>query len=626
MIKEPMQFFLSRKILIRAFICCVLAMIPFPDLENQIYDLQMRVRGYNPFAKSSDVVIVEINKEEFEELKRIFDPDAKDRAQKNHGTWFEKFESIRDQFFWNDSTMEAVLRRLLEQNPRFLLVNFFYSESLVHLRDQAELKRLVRDHRVIWASHFDVDQKFIKPAAELTGSENYGFINLQPDVDGVVRRAHLIYQNHASLPFRALVDKPQNLPQNIPLTVPFLINYAGRSGSIPTCRVTDIFHANNNPQCGSFTNRNIIFSPVGNAIMGADHFLTPIGSLSRAEILANILLTAIKEKAVYTAHYYYIIFAVFLHILLLGWAILNRAATFHVLLAFNLLFTECVLATLSIAFVRLHIPLLPFAGATFTSYIVFVWLKFGQQEQKRWQAHNRAQSLKELDEYKSNFISLMSHDLKTPIAKIQALTERLAREALSLTSDQKLILAGIQKSNDELTKYILSILNFQKIETKELALNKKSHDINALIDEICDRLQALASEKNIQIQKDLEPMFLTEFDDTLIRQVLNNLIENAIKYNAVGTEIRVKSEDQGEFIVVSVKDNGQGIGEEEQSRLFKKFSRKEKLTAERVKGTGLGLYLCKYFIELHGGHIEYSSTPGAGSEFRFFLPVASASE
>jgi two-component system, OmpR family, phosphate regulon sensor histidine kinase PhoR len=616
-----MSSYFSRRVLVRTLVCCLLGLVPFPELENQIFDLKMRVRGNHHLAQVKDIVIVEINKDDFDEMKKTFDKFGAERLQKNHGTWFEKFEALRDQFFWNDAVTYSILDKLLSQDPHFVLVGLFYSESVVHLQNQPELQRLARDPRVLWGSSFDVDKKFSKPAAELTGSENYGFINLQTDSDNTVRRAYLVDNSHASLPFRALLEKPDSLQWSAPLTESFLVNYAGRAGTIPTCRVTELFFANTNPSCQNLKDKYVILAPVGNAIAGVNTFSTPIGPMSRAEILANILLTAKYQTALIPVSNYFLIVVIFLHVLLLGNAILYRTALYQFVLIFNLLFSEGLLATLSLAWFRLQFPLLPFVFSTLACYIVFVWLKFADQEQLRWQALNRAQYLKELDEYKSNFISLMSHDLKTPIAKVQALTERLAREALSLSDEQKLILKGIQKSNDELAKYILGILNFQKIESQAVTLVRKSHDINILIDEVLDRLETLAQDKGVVLQKNLEPMFLLEFDEQLIKQVLNNLVENAIKYNSSGTQVIVTSEDLGDFIKISVKDNGSGIGAEDQARLFQKFSRQEKLTAERVKGTGLGLYLCKYFIELHGGRIEYESKENIGTEFRFFLPV-----
>ena len=200
--------------------------------------------------------------------------------------------------------------------------------------------------------------------------------------------------------------------------------------------------------------------------------------------------------------------------------------------------------------------------------------------------------------------------------------ERINREATGLNNENRTILDAIQRSNEELAQYIVSILNYQKVESQELILNPKSNDINLLIEEVIERLEPLAVEKKIQIEKELEPLFAIEFDEKLIKQVLNNIIENAIKYNMEHTIVTVRSQELGDFLKITVCDNGIGIPEEQRSRLFKKFSRIDKGTAERVKGTGLGLYLAKYFIELHGGRIEFSSEVGQGSRFDFYLPLS----
>jgi signal transduction histidine kinase len=273
-------------------------------------------------------------------------------------------------------------------------------------------------------------------------------------------------------------------------------------------------------------------------------------------------------------------------------------------------------------FFSLQLPLVPFVIGTAAAYLASLWLKYAQQESKRWQAEKKNQYLRELDELKSNFLSLMSHDLKTPIAKVQALTERLAREAKTLSAEQKEILSSIQRSNEELGHYILSILNFQRIESQEIKLHKKSHDINLLVEEVVQRLATLSQDKGVEVRLELEPMFPLELDEQLIKQVLSNLIDNAIKYNKPGTVVTVRSADLSDFVEVVVEDDGVGIEPKQMDRLFKKFSRSEKGTSERVKGTGLGLYLAKYFIELHGGEIGVESEPGKGTRFRFQLPVS----
>lgn len=609
----------SRKILLRALIATFVALLPFPDWENQLYDQKLMLTRKIAPVMVKDTIILDLTKEDFEELKRRFYKKSPLTTYGTSNFLYERFEELRNQFLWNDAVYEAALRRILRENPKSLLVTQFIGESLVSLQDKPALQRLVRDPRVLWASQFDADNKVVKPAPQLTGRENYGFLNLSQDADGVVRRFQLISANHASLPFRALSNEYSKLQVSKFLTTPQLIAYAGKAGTVPSCRLLDLFEKNGN--CPSLTDKYVFLAPTPATVAGGNLYQTPVGPLSRAEILANILLTA-KNHAQFVPVSAWLLFLLLLtQAYGFGYVILNRPAEKQLIYAASILFADAVLVILALPLLGLHVPYLPFFIGLFAAYFTFLWMKFGKEENRRWEAEKRAEYLRELDELKSNFLSLMSHDLKTPIAKIQALTERLNREAKELGPAQKDILAAISRANDELSQYIVSILNFQKVESQELRLNLKSNDINILIEEVVERLRALAEEKNIILETELEPMFAAEFDEQFIRQVLTNLIDNAIKYNPNGTRVLVRSLDDGESLVVTVEDNGAGISEEQKTRLFQKFSRAEIGTSERVKGTGLGLYLAKYFIELHGGAIDAESLEGEGTKFSFRLPI-----
>ncbi len=612
---------ISRKMLLRALVSTVVALVPFPEWENQIYDHKLLLTRHLAPVYVSEVIVLDMSKSDFEELKQRFSIARGGPKDDTSALLYDRFEQLRNQFLWNDSVYEAVLRRILSEKPASLLVTQFIGESLVSLQDRPSLQQLVRDPRVIWASEFDADNKLVKPAPQLTGRENYGFLNLTPDSDGVVRRFHLVNANHASLPFRALANDYEKLPEFTPLTQPQLIAYAGTAGTVPSCRLLDLFEKNRT--CPSLTGKYVFLAPTPATVAGGNLYHTPVGALSRAEVLANILLTAKEKSHFVPVKTWVLFFLVLLQAYGFGYMILKRPPERQLLYAVVTLLGDALLITAALPFLGLQIPFLPFVVGLLAAYFMFLWMKFGQEERRRWKAEKRAEYLRELDELKSNFLSLMSHDLKTPIAKVQALTERLNREASALGPAQKDILHAISRSNDELAQYIVSILNFQKIESQELRVQLKSNDINVLIEETVERLRELAEEKNILFEKELEPMFAAEFDEQLIRQVLTNLIDNAIKYNPAGTRVLIRSQDEGDFLAVSVEDNGAGIDDETKVRLFQKFSRKEKGTAERVKGTGLGLYLSKYFIELHGGTIGVESAPGKGTKFRFRLPVKS---
>jgi signal transduction histidine kinase len=214
----------------------------------------------------------------------------------------------------------------------------------------------------------------------------------------------------------------------------------------------------------------------------------------------------------------------------------------------------------------------------------------------------------------------MSHDIKTPLARIQGMADIVLRESQRLSSAQSEALVTVQKSIDELVDFISSILSLSRIEGKEIQLNLVTKDINALLNEVVSRHQYLAQEKNIQIRCELDPLFSVKLDVDLIRQVFTNLIENAIKYSPPGSRVLISSEESDGQVVVQVADQGIGIAKEELENIFMKFYRSKEVRASTTKGTGLGLYLASYFVELHGGRISVESELGKGSTFTVELP------
>jgi len=225
---------------------------------------------------------------------------------------------------------------------------------------------------------------------------------------------------------------------------------------------------------------------------------------------------------------------------------------------------------------------------------------------------------------KSNFLSMVSHDLKTPIAKIQAVVEGMRRDlnpSNERGAEWKEWIDSIENSNNELKRFITSILNLSRIESQKVILKKKSNDINLIIQHTLKRLTPLVQQKNLIIEESLDPLFSIECDEELIRQVVNNLIDNAIKYSPPASKILVRSREVEGFVRVEVEDFGPGIPKDQLPLMFRKFTRLLRPIKEQVKGTGLGLYLSKYFIELHGGSIRVKSVEGQGTTFSFTLPL-----
>lgn len=260
-------------------------------------------------------------------------------------------------------------------------------------------------------------------------------------------------------------------------------------------------------------------------------------------------------------------------------------------------------------------------------YYAVLPVKLIQENKRRWEIQKKHSLLIEVEELKTNFISLVSHDLKTPIARIQSMAELgLDDPNVCKMPRQKQVLDGIIRSVKELQRFIGNILNLSRIESGAIPLAMKPTDLNQLIENIVSRTTELAVSKSIQIEKKLEPIFPIVCDPTLVEQMLCNLIENAIRYSPSGTTVVVKTEEipsndsANPLIKIMVVDQGVGIEEKDLERVFQKFYRGRNPNKLTTKGSGLGLYLVKYFTELHGGGIKVQSKLNEGSTFTITLP------
>jgi len=257
---------------------------------------------------------------------------------------------------------------------------------------------------------------------------------------------------------------------------------------------------------------------------------------------------------------------------------------------------------------------------TTAAYYLVIPFRLVAEYRKRWHYQEKSELTVQLEQLKTNFLSLISHDLKTPIARIQGNAE-LVLSSGSISDGDRRSLESIVQQTTDMGEFVETILDVTRLETSDIPLQKATKDINAVVAEVVDSKQFLAREKNISLSTELEPIFAFKFDAKLIRRVLSNLVENAIKYSPQGTSITVRSSEEADWVKVSVADRGAGIPPEEQDRIFSKFYRCGNDETSRVKGSGLGLYLVKYFVELHKGLVELKSEIGRGSVFTISLPV-----
>jgi len=234
----------------------------------------------------------------------------------------------------------------------------------------------------------------------------------------------------------------------------------------------------------------------------------------------------------------------------------------------------------------------------------------------------KTEEAKATDIAKDEFLSMITHELKTPLVPIQGYVDILLGEHLgTLTEKQKERLKIIKTSSESLLRIISDLLDAQKLELGKLVVKKENHDIKDTIDKAVESLQPRTLENKVTIKQHLNKEIIIPHDPERIRQVLTNLVKNSldvVEPNSGLIEIFV--EDSAKEIKISVKDNGPGIPIDKQENLFKKFYQVDTSLTREVGGSGLGLAICKGLIEEHGGTILAESTPGIGSTFTFTLP------
>jgi PAS domain S-box-containing protein len=225
--------------------------------------------------------------------------------------------------------------------------------------------------------------------------------------------------------------------------------------------------------------------------------------------------------------------------------------------------------------------------------------------------------LERLNQLKSEFVSLVSHEFRTALVGISGFSEMIRDEEVNI-DEAKAYAGDINKEAERLNRMINDMLDLDRIEAGRLTLHIESVDLNDLLSSAAERVRAGSEHHWVTCKFEGDPV--VRCDPDRVAQVALNLLSNAVKYSPEGGDVTITTALRNGEVQVSIRDHGVGIAPEFMQKLFSRYERYEK-TSGKIIGTGLGLALAKQIVEMHGGTIAVTSEPGEGSDFHFTLPV-----
>jgi len=235
--------------------------------------------------------------------------------------------------------------------------------------------------------------------------------------------------------------------------------------------------------------------------------------------------------------------------------------------------------------------------------------------------NNMTEKLEQVEKTREEFVSNVSHEMKTPLSAIKVLSESILLQDSAPEEMYREFLQDINSEVDRMTNITNDLLALVKVDQREQGLNVEPIDLNQLIEDILKRLSPLAEQRNIALIYEAERAVQLNADEIKLSLAISNIVENGIKYTPKGGTVRVIIDSDYQSAFITIQDTGIGIPEEEHDKIFNRFYRVDKTRDRETGGTGLGLAISRATVLLHNGSINISSTQGEGSIFIVKLPL-----
>ncbi|MBI4778267.1 CHASE2 domain-containing protein [Candidatus Desantisbacteria bacterium] len=501
------------------------------------------------------------------------------------------------------------------------------------------------------------DLKWIQPFPELAkAAAGLGYGNIEVSSDGIVRQVSLVQEIRDNRFFAfgleivrnyLKVDKIHELEDTFAvgdLRVPkriMYINFGGtRFEQISYYKVLkEKFPVN------YFKDRIVLVGSVAKGL--TDEKSTPFSKdlniISGVEVQANIIKNILNQSYIVPLSRIAIILLIFILGLITALLIKGAKIEHDVIITLSILAGIILISFLSFSYLYLQLPVVPLlltvalvATGVMLAKVLIVEHKLHEKILEFFKGSRNEEDmgeqveaiamltreLKELDELKSDLMSMVAHEFRTPLTSVKGYTSMLLDgDAGTINEKQRKFLDMVNENTDRLINLIENFLDVAKIESGKIGMKMEEFNLNEILIAVSQTFIPIAKKKDIHLHINIpEESLLLKGDKTRLRQVLDNLVNNAVKYTPEQGEVILDAEIEAGNIRVSVKDTGMGISKEDQKKVFDKFFRTKTARRTEISGTGLGLSIVKSIVEKHGGSIRLESEVGNGSVFTVILP------